>query len=138
MVSLECDEVVPSHEAPVQNPSPETLSACGESLDLVSVLERLDLMCRKEVRAAPRPDRSGMPRGPPPADPAPSRGYWDRAPTPPAPKRSCPVSESNFHGRGRAARPWVGGERALKIMCLCLDTIQNTVRAWAEPEATIK
>ena len=64
MVSLECDEVVPSHEAPVQNPSPETLSACGESLDLVSVLERLDLMCRKEVRAAPRPDRSGMPRGP--------------------------------------------------------------------------
>ena len=105
MVSLECDEVVPSHEAPVQNPSPETLSACGESLDLVSVLERLDLMCRKEVRAAPRPDRPGMPRGPPPADPAPSRGYWDRAPTPPAPKRSCPVSESNFHGRGRAARP---------------------------------
>ena len=105
MVSLECDEVVPSHEAPVQNPSPETLSACGESLELVSVLERLDLMCRKEVRAAPPPDRPGVPQGGAGADPEPPREPSDRAPTPPAPKRSCPESESNFHGRGRAARP---------------------------------
>ena len=105
MVSLECDEVVPSHEAPVQNPSPETLSACGESLELVSVLERLDLMCRKEVRAAPRPDRPGVPRGPPPADPAPSRGYWDRAPTPPAPKRSCPYQSNSMAAEGRAPAP---------------------------------